>query len=263
MSGNEGDIEMGNPTPDPTAPGEVGSLPPEPVVKGALKPVAEYTPFEIAAAGLGFVAFVTALASMIVNLGGTAVPAGILAVALGGYSFHQQTQLTDIRTLKETAKRVKEEVQRLEEENQRLKSSVEDLGQTVDELQDVEKCLDAITQTQGQSVDALKKQLEENRQILGKMEENMRGQIIQNLLTIVYRGDDDGDEIISDEEATEVIESMQALSGLQFNADKLRAKLVGKHVAEICKMVTDLVNDDLPPEEKIFEIEMEDIKLND
>ena len=105
---------------------------------------------------------------------------------MGVHSFKQQTKLTDVLTLKETAARVKEEVQHLASKNTCLKTSCSELTQTTEELKDVEKCLDAITQSLGQFVDALKNQLEENKKILGKKQQNTKREIIQYLTQIVF-----------------------------------------------------------------------------
>ena len=245
-----GDIEA----PPPTVAGEINEIP-EPELKGALKPVPEYTPIELAAGGLGAIAIATSLVSIITSPFATLVLiGGLLSSGMGVYAFQQQTQLTDIRTLKETSARVKEEVQRLESENRRLKTSVTELGNTVDELQDVEKALDAITKTQGKSVAALEEQLEENKKILGMMNQNMKGAIIQNLTSVIFRGDDDGDMVISDEECTEIIQSLEAMSGLDFNDQLLREKIVGKKVDSLIEVIGEMIRNDVGPEKLIFKI---------
>jgi len=84
---------------------------------------------------------------------------------------------------------VKREVDRLQAENVRLNETVGELSDTIDKLEDVEQALDVITQTQGQSVAAFAEQVKENRDILGQMQKNLRANVLQNLLQVVIRSD--------------------------------------------------------------------------
>jgi hypothetical protein len=205
---NPGDIETGN----SAALAAAGiTLPPEPELKGPLKPVQETTPRERAAGIVAAFAIISSLVAMIIEGGGIVVVAGILSIILGPYAYYQQTRLTDIAMLKETAAVVQEEVDKLKAENGRLSKNIDDLGNTIDDLQDVEAALDVISNTQGQSVTALEKQVQENKEILNKMKKSTKGRVIQNLISIIYRGDENLDDVISEAEANKVITNLKKL----------------------------------------------------
>ena len=76
---------------------------------------------------------------MVVEGGGIVIVAGILSILLGPYAYFQQTRLTDIATLKETAAVIQVEVNKLKAENGRLTQNIDELGNTIDDLQDVEE----------------------------------------------------------------------------------------------------------------------------
>jgi len=138
--------------------------------KGALKPIAETTALEKLMLVIAALAVGTSIGAIIVTQAATTVVvAGVLSSITGPYMYMQQTQITDIKALKETQERAREEIDRLELQNDRLKQSVEELSETVGKLEDVEQALDAITEVQGQSVDTFTKQVEENKQILAKV----------------------------------------------------------------------------------------------
>lgn len=229
-------------------------LPPEPELKGPLKPVAETTPVERAAGVVAGLAIVTSLIAIIVEHSTVVILAGLLSSMMGPYAYYQQTRLTDIATLKETAAVVKAEVDRLESENNRLTHSIDELGNTIDDLQDVEEALEVISKTQGQSVSALEKQVEENKEILSKMKKSTKGQVIQNLISIIYRGDENCDDTISDEEATKVIRGLSQIGGLTVHEDRLREAITGKSIEAVIDVVKNLMSDDVREEEKIFEM---------
>ena len=134
------------------------NLPEDPVLKGPLKPVAETTWKERIAGFVGVGAVGTSVAAIAVEQSMVVIVAGLLSSIMGPYAYYQQTKLTDIATLKETAAAVQVEVDRLKAENDRLSKNIDELGSTIDELQDVEEALEVISKTQGQSVQALEKQ---------------------------------------------------------------------------------------------------------
>ena len=92
-----GDVETGN----AEALEAAGvNLPPEPELKGPLKPVAETTMKERIAGGVAFCAVGTSLAAIIVEQSVVVIVAGLLSSVMGPYAYYQQTKLTDIATLK-------------------------------------------------------------------------------------------------------------------------------------------------------------------
>ena len=231
------------------------NLPPEPELKGPLKPVAETTPKERVAALFALGAVITSLAAIIIEQSAVVILAGLLSMIMGPYAYFQQTKLTDIATLKETAAVVQAEVDRLKSENERLGKNIDELGETIDNLQDVEEALDVISKTQGQSVSALEAQVEENKEILKKMTKSTKGRIIQNLISIIYRGDKNQDDKIEDDEVDDVIKGLNKIGGLTVNEPKLRAAISGKSVESVIDVVKNLLSDDVAPEERIFQID--------
>eukprot|EP00980_Cylindrotheca_fusiformis_P018119 scaffold5827_cov97-Cylindrotheca_fusiformis.AAC.3 len=231
------------------------NLPPEPELKGGLlKPVPETTFVERIFMGVAALAVCTALAAMIVEGNVIVIIAGILSIIMGPYSYYQQTRLTDIITLKETAAAVQVEVDRLKNENNRLSTSVDELGSSIDDLKEVENALQVITSMQGSSVSEFEKQVEENKDILARMKKSTKGRVIQNLISIIYRGDEDADDLIDPEEVEKVIKGLEKITGVEVNEDKLREAISGKSIDSVIEVVKNLSNDDLPPEQRIFNV---------
>lgn len=244
----KGDIEEGEAL---TAAGV--DLPPEPEMKGGLlKPVPETTAIERLFMGIAALAIGTALAAMIVEGNIIVIIAGVLSIIMGPYSYYQQTKLTDIRTLKETAEKVKVEVDRLKNENDRLSNNIDELGSTIDDLKEVENALTVITSTQGASVETFEKQVEENKEILAKMKKSTKGRVIQNLISILYRGDEDADDVIDASEVDKVMAGIEKISGVDVREDKLREVITGKPIDSVIEVVKNLTDDNITDDERIF-----------
>jgi FtsZ-binding cell division protein ZapB len=252
-SGAGGDIEMGRGGEGTQSP-IIVNLPPEPELKGPLKPVAEITAKEMLAAIVAGATVILAIAAMVVEGGAIVTIAGILSIIMGPYAYYQQTKLTDIATLKETTAAIQVEVDRFKEQNVRLAGNVNELAATIEELQDVEQALDIISNTQGQSVEAFETQVQENQAILARMKKSTKGRVIQNLISIIYRGDSDSNNIISEKEAKQVISELQEVGGLMIHEDRLRAAIVGKKVECIVDVVQNFLGDDIAEEERIIEL---------
>ena len=227
----------------------------DPEAKGALKPIAETT-FKERVAGLVAIGAVgTALVAIIVEQSTIVLVAGVLSSLMGPFAYYQQTKLTDIQAIQETAAKVQEEVDQLKEENDRLTHNIDDLGNTIEDLQDVEEALEVISKTQGQSVEALEKQVAENKNILNQMKKSTKGRVIQNLVSVISRGDEDMDNKISEDEATNVINGLSKIGGLRVNEAKLRKAIVGKEIDSVIMVVKNLLDEDGASGDRIFEIE--------
>ena len=228
------------------------NLPPEPELKGALKPVAETTPKERAAGIVAGIAVITALVAIIIEQSAIVVIAGLLSSVMGPYAYYQQTRLTNIATLKETAAAVQVEVDKLEHENDRLKSNIKELGGTIEDLNDVEAALDKISSMQGQSVAEFEKQVHQAKDLLKTQKGLTKGKVLNNLSQLVFRGDADKDKIFSESEVTNIIESLKKIGGVTIHEDRFRAALVGKHESAVMEIFIK-IKDGVPKEERIFE----------
>jgi hypothetical protein len=241
-----GDVETGSGAPN---------LPPEPVVgQGFLKPIPETTPVERVAGGVAGVAVITAIVAMVIEQSAIVIVGGILSIIVGPYCYYQQTRLTDIRTLQETKDAVTAEVDRLAKENKRLVQSIDDMTGSVDRLQEIDQALAVLTETQGQTVDAFAKQVEDNKKILQQMRGNLKANILQNLLSVILRSDTDGDFVIGEPEIQDLIRRIQNISGVSIHEDRFRETIQGKSVNAVMEIVKNLLRNDVPEKERIFEI---------
>eukprot|EP00545_Synedropsis_sp_CCMP1620_P005888 CAMPEP_0119013374 /NCGR_PEP_ID=MMETSP1176-20130426/8419_1 /TAXON_ID=265551 /ORGANISM="Synedropsis recta cf, Strain CCMP1620" /LENGTH=246 /DNA_ID=CAMNT_0006966463 /DNA_START=124 /DNA_END=864 /DNA_ORIENTATION=- len=239
------DVEAGN--------NAGGGIPPEPELKGALKPIAETTPVECIMMVVAGAAVATSLAAIVIEQSAVVVIAGLLSMAMGPYAYFQQTRLTDIKTLKETHEAVQMEVDRLSDSNDRLSKNISELSNTVDRLEEVETALDVITNQQGQSVSAFAEQVDTNRQLLKDMQGNVQNTIVQNLLSVVFASDTDKDQIVDEEEVEVLIARLQKIGGIEVHDDRFRTAFAGGSFTSLMNVVSNLLKDDVPEEERIFD----------
>ncbi|ACI65340.1 predicted protein [Phaeodactylum tricornutum CCAP 1055/1] len=245
-----GDVETGQ--------GGVGgplNLPPNPETgKGFLKPIPETTPMEKTMGIVGGACVVTALAAMIVEQSTIVILGGILSSIVGPYAYWQQTRLTDIKALKETHAAIQEEVDRFSDENHRLSSNIDHLTGSVNNLKDVEDALQILTQQQGKSVNAFAKQVQENKSILAQMQTNLKANVLQNLLSVILRSDTDQDMKISEAEVSDLTRRINNMAGVRVHENRFRNAIQNKSVADVMEVVKNLLNDNIPDSERIFEL---------
>ena len=266
MSSSGGQVELTTPLDIETGNADVvgSTLPPDPVTdQGLLKPIPETTPMERVAGVVGLTCVVTALAAMVIEQSAIVIVGGILSSILGPYAYYQQTRLTDIKALQETQQVIQAEVDKLTAENDRLATNVENMTTSVQHLEDVQEALDTITAQQGQSVDAFRQQVEENKRILAGMQTNLQANVLQNLLSVILRSDADKDMVIDEAEIQDLMRRIRNLSGVQLHEDRFRQKIANKSVADVMEIVKNLVhNDELDPEERIFELHQSQPQLS-
>lgn len=219
-----------------------------------LKKIWSHTPMEILSGGVAAVAVGTSVTAMVLTQSGIVYVAGALSSVIGPYSYYQQTKLTDILALKETHEAVKREVDRLQSENMRLNETVGELSDTIDKLEDVEQALDVITQTQGQSVAAFAEQVKENRDILGQMQKNLRANVLQNLLQVVIRSDQDDNMQIEEDEIDDLINRIKKINGVEVREDRFKEAIRRSKgsLSAVMDIIKNLMAEDISGEDEIF-----------
>jgi len=233
-----------------------GGLPPEPPTdRGVLKPIKETTAMERVAGIVAGIAVATSLAAIIIEQSAIVILAGLLSCAMGPYAYWQQTRLTDIKALQETHEAIQVEVDRLHAENERLSTSIEELSATVGRLEDVQLALDTISKTEGKSISVFSEQVEKNKEILKNMKANLKGTVMQNLLSVVMASDKDKDMVVDKEEIDTLMKRIEGIGGVQVREDKFRAAFAGNSVSSLMNIVSNLLRDDVKPEDQIFVIE--------
>jgi len=225
-----------------------------------LKKVSAHTPMEILSGCVAAVSVATSVTAMVMTGFSTIVIiSGALSSVIGPYAYYQQTKLTDIIALKETHEAVKREVDRLQSENVRLNETVGELSDTIDKLEDVEQALDVITQTQGQSVAAFAEQVKENRKILEDMQKNLRANVLQNLLQVVIRSDQDDNMQIEEDEIDDLICRIKKINGVEVREDRFKDAIMssGGSLSSVMDIIKNLMANDVSGEDEIFIIKDE------
>lgn len=219
-----------------------------------LRPVAGNTPMELFAGVIAGTSVATAAAAMILSPANIVFAAGGLSCAIGPYAYWQQRRLTDVIALQETHKALAEQVDRLGRENSRLHDTVVDLSETVDRLEDVEQALDVITQTQGQSIEAFEEQVADNRDILSKMQSNLKANVLQNLLQVVIRSDKDENMTIEEHEIGDLINRIKGINGVEVNESRFKDAITSSGGSLQCVMdiIRNLMDDNVSEGDEIF-----------
>ena len=103
-------------------------------------------------------------------------------------------------------------------------------------------------------MDELERQLGESRQILDSMQDNLTGDILQNLISVVLTVDNDGDSVLSDPEIDDLIAKIEGMQGVDLKEDLLRKKLTeqGRSLNAIMDVAKNLLDDECPPDQNIF-----------
>lgn len=211
-----------------------------------LSAIAEKTVMEKFTALVACISVGSSIAAMIVAGGSIVLTAGIFSILVGPYAYWQQTRLTDVKAMKETHRALELEVMTLHNENVRLSENVSNLAGTVDRLSDVENALEVISKAQVESVDSFKTQVQENMDILASMEKNLKGSVLQNLLSVVIGSDTDGNYVLEGDEVNNLVRRLSSINGVTVNEEKLRNYIVSNDgsVDLIIDVMKDVVEDD-------------------
>ena len=187
---------------------------------------------ESLAAALSFALIGFSLATMILVQSSTILVAGILSVLLGPYVVYQVRQLAVIEGLIKINEDITAEIDRLTKENIHLEGVVKNLTGTVSHLEDIESALSMITEAQSENVEELRENVETNEKILERMQANLKGAILQNMLSVVIGSDLDKDLHIDATEIDDLIDRLGRITGVTIYADRLKKAILddgGEH----------------------------------
>ena len=162
---------------------------------------------------------------------------------------------------RKTLNEMREEVNRFAAENEKLKKHNDELEENTKKLQVVEKQLEDLAVLQGESVDELSKQVREYREIQEKIEGNVKKQIIQNLISVIFTADNDRDFLIDDTEIDGLKYRLGAIEGADFSEENFSKALIKADcdkgtcsIQVVIEVLRNLNDQDCPEEESIFMI---------
>jgi hypothetical protein len=86
--------------------------------------------------------------------------------------------------------------------------------------------LNTIASVQGASVDELERQLAETKQIYNKLQQNLQGDILNNLIEVALACDQDADMVLTDQEINGAIERLEQVHGIDVDNEGVRKALI-------------------------------------
>ena len=124
----------------------------------------------------------------------------------------------------------------------------------------MEETLSTLQSVQGQSVDELERQLQESKDILARMKTNQKGQVLQNLISVLLGADEDGNMMLSDEDIKEIIRRLAGLHNVNIDDEKLRQVIIdnGRSVEAVMKLARTAFATDDTTDDVIFTFLSED-----
>jgi len=221
-----------------------------------LEEIPEWTPLEIAVTGTAVATAATSAVAMIVNGNPLTVASGTLGVVVPSYSAVQQQKLTETEALKQTNEFLERELDNLKIENNRLSESCKKLEGSVANLEDMEEALADIREMETQNLDLLEEQIVESQEILDSMQESVRSTVIQNVISILFAVDTDGDCKLSDDEIDTLIHRVESINDVDINDEMIKKLIIDKdrNIDGVMDVIRDAMENssDKPPEERCF-----------
>lgn len=124
--------------------------------------------------------------------------------------------------MQQLQQQLRDQVNCFQQENKTLKSENQQLAQCAKRLNEVEEDLRQVAQLEGKNIQTLMEQVEEYRQIQSEIETSLQAKIIQNLMEVVIRSDDDDDFIIDKNEVDGLMTRLKSISGVDFSEDNFK-----------------------------------------
>lgn len=135
-------------------------------------------------------------------------------------------------------------------------------------LKEAEVKLAELSVLQGRNVDELVEQVREFKKIQVQVKESLEAKVIQNLISVVLKSDQDADFIIDPEEIAGLKLRLNTIDGVDFSEENFNKALQrsgydpnnvdvqagGFNIKIVLDVMKNLLDDDVPEEDNIFTI---------
>uniref|UniRef100_A0A7S2GX79 Uncharacterized protein n=1 Tax=Helicotheca tamesis TaxID=374047 RepID=A0A7S2GX79_9STRA len=223
---------------------------------GAVTKVHTHALDTVALAGIG-----TSAATMALTSGATAKAASGLTIAFSPYAAYQKRQVNEVGTLRDQNNRLRENVNGMMQENDKLKANVDRLEGSVTELEDVEKDLAKLANTD--NLDRLVEVVKETKRVTANIKKALEADVMFQVMEVLMKSDQNRDFIIGPKEINMMILRMKMVSGVKFNEKNFRAKVAAEgnmSLTSIMDLFRDLEDDGIAEEDAIFVPDLQSMK---
>mmetsp|Transcript_52752 Transcript_52752/g.60932 ORF Transcript_52752/g.60932 Transcript_52752/m.60932 type:complete len:299 (-) Transcript_52752:98-994(-) len=231
-----------------------------------IKPFSKMILIEKLAFIVAWITIILSFIAMIIEGGKFVVASWIFSMIMGPYLYYQKVTLTNMAIMKETNNSLERDISRLKGENTTFSYNGDELEGRVEDLLDVEEALEIVTNSNGQSEDALEKKMKSNTEIVQQMKQTAHGIVIEVLISLIYQevlnknnNNNNIDKIfLSEKDVTKMIQNLNGVKGLFINEYRLRNTLVGNPIGEsIFDALQNLLDKEILVKDSIFEVESE------
>mmetsp|Transcript_48156 Transcript_48156/g.145464 ORF Transcript_48156/g.145464 Transcript_48156/m.145464 type:complete len:258 (-) Transcript_48156:235-1008(-) len=204
----------------------------------------------------------TSIATLVLTAGAVVSMASYMTIGFGPYAAYQKRKLKKLGDFRGQHNDLREKVNDIHIENDRLGANVDRLEKNVSKIEEVEKDLAKLADTS--NVDRLVKLVKEQGEITKQMKENLKARVVHDVMSTIIRSDRNRDFMIGPMEMQELVMRLNNIGGIGFKEDKFKA-LLGKKkkytLSNIMELMRNLLDDDIPEEERICELKTDDLTI--
>jgi flagellar motor component MotA len=122
-------------------------------------------------------------------------------------------------------------------------------------LQAMEKTLETLQAVQGQSVDELENQLVASKDILRRIQTSQRGQVLQNLISVLLSADTEGNMELDDDDIERLIQRLEQMHDVDINDAKVKALIIdnGRSVEAVMELARSAFLSESSKEDAVFQ----------
>jgi len=195
-----------------------------------------------------------AVAAMVLSPANAVFVMGAVAVAHAPYAAFKEMRIIKLPALRSLNNVLRNDARDLEEATDELKREIDELRPEAQRAAGAEEELQEATRAQGRNADAMIDLVKENEQVLADMKDNLRQRIVQDVLGLVIRSDEDNDGLFSDKEVHLLafkIKLQLGVYGVEFDEYKFQKVLRrGSSSMAQAVQITKRLIPDLPEEEE-------------
>lgn len=160
----------------------------------------------------------------------------------------QKVKLRKLGGFRGQHNRLREQVGLLHQQNDSLKHSIDEFSKQNAKLKQCEFNLDMFAKKSGKTVDKLVEIVQENGKIQQEIQNNLKMEVIRQMMTAILQTDADRNFVVSPQEVELLIMRLKNLPGVQLDEAAFRSCLASDEdaltLSDICNIVRNMENPD-------------------
>jgi len=169
----------------------------------------------------------------------------ILSIFIPIYSAYQEQKVTEAKVTLKAMRKYKEKMIHYNAQNEKMENKIEEMKERTSKLGTLKNTLEELREMESTAIDQLEKSMVCRQELTGLNQITLFAEIVDNIIDILLRVDENQDMLLCEEETDAVIKAIEGINDVDINDEHLRQKIkeYGNSVEGVMRLMNDVFDE--------------------